>query len=304
MEDRGQPTPPAADLGDVSIAVIGDVHLHWNQFDVDYFNASGYDLVLFVGDIASYMHSSALPIERAMSNLRVPALMIPGNHDAIHVGQLIAEALERPNVSARISRGQARRRRQIDRALGQVELAGYSRHTLQIGALRFSIVAARPHSMGGNRVAFRRHLREQFDVDSIADSTRRLVELVEQCDAEPIIFLAHNGPTGLGDRPEAPWGCDFRADVGDFGDPDLEAAIAHARSSGRRVLAVVAGHMHHDLKGGGQRTWQARDDHGTLYLNAAKVPRIYQDADSTWHHHVELRVSRQSAECFERRVAR
>ncbi len=304
MEDRGQPIPPETDLGDISIAVIGDVHLHWNQFDVDYFNASDYDLVLFVGDIASYLHRSALPIARAMSNLRVPALMIPGNHDAIHVGQLIAEALERPNVSARISRGQSRRRQQIDRALGQVELAGYSRHVLQIGGLRFSIVAARPHSMGGDRVAFRRHLRERFDVDSIADSTRRLIELVEQCDAEPIIFLAHNGPTGLGNRREDPWGCDFRADVGDFGDPDLEAAIAHARSSGRRVLAVVAGHMHHDLKGGGQRTWQARDDQGTLYLNAAKVPRIYQDAGSTWHHHVELRVSRLSAECFERRVAR
>ena len=38
----------------VKLAVIGDVHLHFNQFDVDYFNTSNYDLILFVGDLTNY----------------------------------------------------------------------------------------------------------------------------------------------------------------------------------------------------------------------------------------------------------
>ena len=290
--------------GSASIAVIGDVHLHWNDFDVEYFNQSDYDLILFVGDIAAYRHRSALAIAQSMAELRRPTLMIPGNHDAVHVGQLVAEVFERPNVSARIGGGQRRRRQQIDRALGQIELAGYSRHLVAVGDFRFSVVAARPHSMGGPRVAFRRHLQEQFGVDSLESSTRRIIELVEQCDAEPIVFLAHNGPSGLGDRREDPWGCDFRDDIGDFGDPDLAQAVSYARSSGRRVLAVIAGHMHHHLRGGGQRTWLARDEAGTLYLNAARVPRIFNENDATWHHHVEVRLARDSADCFERRIVR
>ena len=41
----------------------------------------------------------------------------------------------------------------------------------------------------------------------------------------------------------------------------------------KRVLAVVAGHMHHRLKGGGERKWLVESD-GVLYVNAARVPRI------------------------------
>lgn len=38
------------------IAVVGDVHLQRNDGDVEFFNRSAYDLILFVGDVAAYRH--------------------------------------------------------------------------------------------------------------------------------------------------------------------------------------------------------------------------------------------------------
>jgi uncharacterized protein (TIGR04168 family) len=289
--------PPVAP----KLAVIGDVHLHWNECDVDYFNRSDYDLILFVGDIAAYRHRTALSTARAMAALNKPAIVIPGNHDAVHLGQLIAEVLERPRIADTLSAGHRRRHRQLDRAFGGVTMAGYSRHLVTLRGQRYSIIAGRPHSMGGPRVAFRRQLRGVYGVDCLDGSARRLIELVEQCDGEPIVFLAHNGPSGFGARRDDIWGCDFRRDEGDFGDPDLTLAIDHARRSGRRVLAVVAGHMHHRLKGGGQRRWlEERGD--TIYVNAARVPRIYRQDGEIRHHHIELTLHRGGAGVAERLV--
>ena len=80
-------------------------------------------------------------------------------------------------------------------------------------------------------------------------------------------------------------------DEGDHGDLDLRAAIDHARERGKRVRAVIAGHMHHALKGGGRRTWQVdRDD--TLFINAAEVPR-HRDGR---RHHVRLTLDADHAE--------
>jgi uncharacterized protein (TIGR04168 family) len=299
--DAPHPTPHTPEVS--KVAVVGDVHLLWDRFDADYFNRSDYGLVLFVGDIAAYRHGAALPIARSIAELRMPAIVMPGNHDAVHLGQLIAEVLDRPTLSDRIAFGQPRRSRQLDRALGGVALAGYSRHTIELGNERLSVVAARPHSMGGPRVSFRRYLRAAHDVDSLEASTDRLKALVDQCGDEPILFLGHNGPTGFGDRRDDPWGCDFRPGEGDFGDPDLAGAIAYARASGRRVLGVVAGHMHHELKGGGRRRWlEHRDD--TFYLNAARVPRIFRDEGRVVHHHVELAIDNDGALVRERLIPR
>ncbi len=283
------------------IAVIGDLHLLWSAFDVEYFNRSDYDLILFVGDIASYRHRGALPIARSIAALDTPAIVIPGNHDSVHLGQLVAEVLDRPGIADSIGGGQVRRARQLDMALGSVTLAGYSRHPIELGDLRVSIIAARPHSMGGPRIAFRKYLTETYGVDAIEMSCRVLKSLVDECGDESIIFLAHNGPTGLGDRQEDIWGCDFRREEGDQGDPDLESAIAYARAGGRKVLAVVAGHMHHELKDGGRRRWvDARDD--TLYLNAARVPRIFRRDEQLLHHHVELTVTATEATAREKLI--
>lgn len=297
------PHPPPHTPAASKVAVVGDVHLLWDQFDVDYFNRSDYRLVLFVGDIAAYRHGAALPIARSIGKLRKPAIVMPGNHDAVHLGQLIAEVLDRPTLSDRIAFGQPRRSRQLDRALGGVTMAGYTRHTVELANDRLSVVAARPHSMGGPRVSFRRYLRAAHDVDSLGTSTDRLKALVDQCGDEPILFLGHNGPTGFGERRDDPWGCDFRASEGDFGDPDLANAVDYAHASGRRVLGVVAGHMHHELKGGGRRRWlEYRND--TFYLNAARVPRVFGNEGRTFHHHVELAIGDDGVRVRERLIPR
>jgi uncharacterized protein (TIGR04168 family) len=86
------------------------------------------------------------------------------------------------------------------------------------------------------------------------------------------------------------WGCDFKPGGGDWGDPDLAVAIDYARQAGKRVLAVVAGHMHLETRHGRQRPWRI-ERHGTLYINAARVPRIYTREAETHRHHVELKIS-------------
>ena len=57
------------------------------------------------------------------------------------------------------------------------------------------------------------------------------------------------------------------------------------------MLAVVAGHMHHRLKGGGERRWLV-ERAGVLYVNAARVPRI--DGDGR-RYHVRLETDGETA---------
>ena len=275
----------------IHIAVIGDVHLQWNADDVSYFNDSDYDLVLFVGDIAEYSHRSAIKVAREISRLTVPTLVIPGNHDTAHVGQLFAEVFQQSNLSDGLSFGQVRRNNEFDRALGRVTLAGYSRHSFCVREQKLSIIAARPHSMGGPRLTYRKFLRKTFQIHSLEESAQRVKELVDQCGDEPLVFLGHNGPSGLGEKRTDVWGCDFRPAQGDYGDPDLREAIEHARKTGKHIAAVIAGHMHHTLIGGGERRWSLVDG-DLLYLNAARVPRIEEDSEGVHHHHMRVVISR------------
>ena len=45
-------------------------------------------------------------------------------------------------------------------------LVGYSLHPFHLKHLSVAVVAARPHSMGGPRLSFRRYLTERFGVSS------------------------------------------------------------------------------------------------------------------------------------------
>ena len=69
----------------------------------------------------------------------------------------------------------------------------------------------------------------------------------------------------------------------------MAPAIEHARQLGKRVLAVVAGHMHWRTKAGEQRSWQIEKE-GTVYVNAARVPRIFSTRENVMRHHVALTV--------------
>jgi uncharacterized protein (TIGR04168 family) len=231
--------------GSIDVAVVGDVHLQWDATDAAHFRDSRYDLVLFVGDLAGYSHRGGLRVARSIATIGRRALVMPGNHDGIHLGQLLAEVVRRPRLGALLGDGQARRCEELAAALRPAVLCGYSTHDVVTPRGALGVIAARPHSMGGSYVAYQRYLARRFGVRSIDDSARRLQALIDASAHERLVFFAHNGPAGLGAGRGDIWGCDFRPQEGDWGDEDLRRAIEHARSGGRRVMAVVAGHMHH-----------------------------------------------------------
>ena len=283
----------------MKLAVIGDVHHAFNEADSDYFNASDHDAVLFVGDIYNFSIQRGLRAAAELANLTKPALLIPGNHDAIHPAQLAAEISGRPSLiritSAVTSGGQGRRVQALCEAVGGVQVGGYSVHAL---SEELDVIVARPHSMGGSSLSFSRPLLEVHGVSTMEQSIHRLKQCVDQSEAKHLLFLAHNGPSGLGNRRDDLWGCDFRQEGGDFGDLDLRAAVDYAVDQDRNVVAVLAGHMHHRLRGGGQRKWCQRQD-GILYINAARVPRIFEDRTGVLHHHIDLLIDDGHAEAVE-----
>jgi uncharacterized protein (TIGR04168 family) len=273
------------------IAVIGDVHLFWDDTDTAFFNESDYDLVLFVGDLAGYLQFKGVRLARSLRDLELPALCIPGNHDGLHAFQLGAEVTPRAHGLRHLfTRGQSRRCRDLDHALGPIALLSYERRRLDVNGVHLNLVAARPHSIGGKRLACIRYLADAFGVDSMEASAARLRALVDVCDEAPILFLAHNGPSGLGDRANSIWGCDFRKKEEDWGDRDLEDAVRYARASGRQVLGAVAGHMHRRTKKGKHRPLQVEQD-GMLFVNAAEVPRHRERNGRLSRHHVRLEVT-------------
>jgi len=277
-----------------TVAVIGDVHLFWDEADVAFFNGGGYDLLLFVGDLAGYTQLRGRRVAHLLRRLRVPAMCIPGNHDGLHAFQLGAEIAPRARrLRNAFCHGQAGRCASLERALGDVELLGYSLRRIAPAGVPLNIVVGRPHSIGGRRLACLRYLAARYGIDSMDASAARLKHLVDRCDDAPILFLAHNGPSGLGDRANSIWGCDFRKKEEDWGDRDLEEAVQYAKTSGRTVLATVAGHMHRETKSGKRRPAQLTQD-GVLYVNAAEVPRHRKQNGQRKRHHVRLRISRES----------
>ena len=273
----------------IRIAVIGDVHQQFTPFDVDYFNESDYDLLLFVGDLADFQVKEAHPVAEQMGRLSKPALYIPGNHDGVPLGQLVAEAKGMHTTARVLSAGQEGRIRKICRLMEPVPCVGYSQHPFNFLGHELTVIAARPFSAGGERLSFEAYLERVYGIGTLEASVARLQALVDATPTEDLIFLAHNGPAGLGDQAHDIWGRDFELEAGDYGDPDLTEAVAYARAQGKRVLAVVAGHMHRETKGGGERVWLVKAP-GTCFVNAARVPRIFEDGQRLVHHHVRLLV--------------
>ena len=302
------------------IAVIGDVHEQWNAADNAYFNDSDYDLLLFVGDLTSIVSMKRTPsIARRLSGLRKQALMIAGNHDIHNVIQMLAEVMDNEPLMWLSGARHAAFHRRLGEWIAPVQMGGYSSHFFQFAGAAFDLVVARPCSMGsgpagpaangqngaehsGNRyrkrLNFARMLRDVYGVDSMANSAQRLKQCVDQTRTDRLLFLAHNGPTGLGAAPDDLWGRDFGQDIGgDWGDEDLREAIDYAEAQGKRVEAVVAGHMHLLTKQGDERPWRRCVD-GVYYVNAARVPRVRPAG----RHHVRIVLDREGVEVGERFV--
>jgi uncharacterized protein (TIGR04168 family) len=281
------------------IAVIGDVHSAWSREDVAYFNRSQYPLLLVTGDLGGSEARDGLSVARHMAELTRRTLVMPGNNDVREYARIAAE------LTYRQGRGALLRNRDDDDEASRptigipltgVRTCGYSLHPLRLGTLDVTIVAARPFAMGGNEISFPDALEQSFGVRTLEQSSDKLCMLVDEAPSQRIIFLAHNGPFGLGGKPDDPWGRDFHPDAGDWGDYDLRAALDHAQG---RVLAVVAGHMHWHLRSGGQRSWQLRDKAGVLHINAARVPRIRRRGGGAVHSHIALEVNARAATAYE-----
>jgi len=270
---------------DFRLAVVGDLHTHWDQVDLRQFADTDYDLLFFTGDLGGGTRDSTLRVARGIGQLNKPALVMPGNNDTWDIHELAAELAHQNGLSRLLSITSAR-----EETFTPVELCGYTHHLLDAGGFAVSLIAARPHSMGGPDLSFPEYMAQTYEVASMDHSIERLIRLVDEADAENLIFLAHNGPVGLGDSPHDMWGCDFKEDGGDWGDPDLTVAIEHARATGRRVLAVIGGHMHLRTKHGTERPWLT-EQQGTLFINAARVPRIVVANDDVYRHHVAVTIS-------------
>jgi len=276
----------------VKIAILGDIHRHFTPADVATLNHADYDLALITGDLVDFRAPDAFPIADLLAQLKMPALLIAGNHDCTNITQFLAEVKGINWLAEVSSGGQDKRVAELQRHLGPVTFAAYSCHDFSLNDQDFSIIAARPFSPGGPELRFRPYLRQAYGINSLGDSVQRLQQLVDQAASDTLIFLAHNGPAGLGGNKDDIWGCDFRAAAGDYGDPDLQEAILYAKEQGKRVPAVVAGHMHHQLQGGGQRKWLVEADR-TTYINAARVPRIFERYGETMHHHLAVTLQGQ-----------
>lgn len=258
MNRQGQNRP-------LTIAVVGDVHDQWESTDSEALEALGVDLALFVGDFGN----EAVGVVQAIAALAIPKAAILGNHDAWYT----ATGWGRQKCPYDRTR-EDRVQQQLD-LLGPAHV-GYGKR--DFSALNITVVGSRPFSWGGPEWKHADFYRDRYGVHSFEESTAKMVAAALAATGDVLIFLGHCGPTGLGDRPEDPCGRDWRPLGGDYGDPDLAAAIAATRRLGKFVPLVTFGHMHHRLRHTKARSRRSVhvDAEGTVYLNAASVPRIVE----------------------------
>ncbi|MDX2096951.1 MAG: TIGR04168 family protein [Leptolyngbyaceae cyanobacterium bins.59] len=247
----------------IRIAVVGDVHDLWEEEDEIALNHLGVDLVLLVGDFGN----ESIEVVRRVAEMALPKAVILGNHDAWYT----ASDWGRKQCPYD--------RRKEDRVQQQLDLLGTTHvgyDKLEFPDWKLTVVGGRPFSWGGPVWKNEEFYRQRFGVSSFAESTDRIVTAMTQATSETLILMGHCGPTGLGDQAEDPCGRDWNPIGGDFGDPDLAAAIDQARGMGKQIPLVVFGHMHHHLRHTKTclRTPIVVDAHNTVYLNSASVPRI------------------------------
>ena len=166
-----------------------------------------------------------------------------------------------------------------DRVQQQLELLGETHvgyGKLDVPQFNLSIVGSRPFSWGGAQWKNKDFYRDRYNINNFADSTTRIVAAAQETAYDTIIFIGHNGPTGLGDRPEDTCGKDWQPLGGDHGDPDFADAIDKVHTLGKSIPLVTFGHMHHSLRHRKDRlrTIVNTSPEGTIYLNSACVPRI------------------------------
>ncbi|MBD2023235.1 TIGR04168 family protein [Leptolyngbya sp. FACHB-711] len=247
----------------LTIAVVGDVHDLWEPADELALKHLGVDLVLLVGDFGN----ESVEVVRSIAEMSIPKAAVMGNHDAWYTATHWGKKL-RTHTEDRVQQ-------QLD-LLGATHV-GYGK--LDFPEFNLSVVGGRPFSWGGSDwSAHGQFYKERYGVQSFEESTAKIVQAVKDAAFDTVLFIGHCGPKGLGAQPEDPCGKDWKPLGGDHGDPDLTAAIEETLLLGKSVPLVTFGHMHHGLRHTKDRLRKMIDvfPTGTVYLNAASVPRIIQ----------------------------
>lgn len=255
----------------IKIAVVGDIHDLWEAEDAIALQALGVDLVLFVGDFGN----EAVDVVQLIAAIDLPKAAIMGNHDAWY------SASEWGRKRCPYDRNKEDRVQQQLDLLGEAHV-GYNK--LDLPQFQLSVVGSRPFSWGGDAWKNKEFMQQRYGVTTFEESVERIVATAKSTPYDTIIFMGHNGPVGLGDRPESPCGRDWQPLGGDYGDPDFTEAIAQTQALGKTVPLVTFGHMHHNLRHTQeyQRTPVVTSPQGTVYLNSASVPRIVQTGADKW----------------------
>lgn len=249
----------------IKIALVGDVHDLWDEEDVAALHRLGVDLVLLVGDFGN----ESLSVVQSIAQINLPKAAILGNHDAWY------SATEWGRKKCPYDRQQEDRVQQQLDLLGAAHV-GYGK--LDFPHLNLTVVGGRPFSWGGSTWKNEVFYQSRYGIGSFEESTARIVSAACSARYQTILLIGHCGPHGLGADPEALCGKDWRPIGGDYGDPDLATAIGQIRTLGKTIPLVAFGHMHHQLRHRKDRLRQMLDidSTGTVYLNAASVPRIKQ----------------------------
>ncbi|KAK6783540.1 hypothetical protein RDI58_016994 [Solanum bulbocastanum] len=246
------------------IVVVGDVHDDWNlEEDRKALQLLKPDLVLFTGDFGN----ENVDLVRSIADLEITKAVILGNHDAWNTQKFSG------NVCCSICREKDAVQLQLE-CLGD-EHVGYRRMDLPM--LKLSIVGGRPFSCGGRPLFRKQLLKARYGVRDMDGSAERILQAAMGTPEDhSIIFLAHNGPTGLGANVDDICGRDWFIDGGDHGDPDLSQALAKLKeASPYSVPLVIFGHMHKQLaSGNGLRKMIVVGHDNIIYLNGAIVPRV------------------------------
>jgi uncharacterized protein (TIGR04168 family) len=252
----------------LKIAVIGDVHNAWDADDELALRYLGVDLVLLVGDFGN----EAVDVVQQIAELQLPKAAIFGNHDAWYTATAWGQK-KCPYDRTKEDWVQ----QQID-LLGECHV-GYGK--LDFPELGLTVVGSRPFSWGGAEWKNEEFYRNRYAVHSFQESTDLMAEAIREAAHNTLIFVGHCGPAGLGDRADDPCGRDWQPLGGDFGDPDFTAAIAQARQMEKQIPLVAFGHMHHQLRHtrDHQRKAVIASPEGTVYVNAASVPRIIKNSE-------------------------
>nr|XP_028954699.1 uncharacterized protein LOC114823361 [Malus domestica] len=190
----------AAARSSARIAVVGDVHDQWNlEEDTKALELLQPDLVLFTGDFGE----ENVELVKSVANLDFAKAVILGNHDAWHTTQFSGK--KKDGVQLQLE------------CLGE-EHVGY--RCLDYPTLKLSVVGGRPFSGGGKKLFRQKLLSTRFGVQDMDGSAKRICKAASGApDDHLVIFLAHNGPTGLGSNMDDICGKDWVFGGGDHGDP-------------------------------------------------------------------------------------